>query len=111
MRKRLAFPNPVVCIVPKMLERFPPVTRPRMLDVARPELLRKFAMLLLGTLKSPKLWKRLAPPPGLVPPVMSYWTFPEGSVEGGLTRVLSPDERDGGNRLGQGGQASDCQNE
>ena len=56
IRKRLAFPNPVVCIVPKMLERFPPVTRPRMLDVARPELLRKFAMLLFGTLKSPKLW-------------------------------------------------------
>src|SRR6476660_5307601 len=79
-----------------MLERFPPVTRPRMFDVARPELLRKFAMLLLGTPNSPKLWKRFAPPPGLVPPVMSYWTLPEGSVEGELTRVLSPDEVMGG---------------
>ena len=79
-----------------MLEIFPPVTRPRMFDVARPELLRKFAMLLLGTPNSPKLWKRFAPPPGLVPPVMSYWTFPEGSVEGGLTRVLSPDDVMGG---------------
>jgi len=58
MRKRLAFPKPVVWMVPKMFEIFPPVTRPRMLDVARPESLRKFAMLLLGTLKSPKLLNR-----------------------------------------------------
>jgi len=31
--------------------------------------------MLLGTLKFPKLWNRLPPPPGLVPPVMS-WTVP-----------------------------------
>ena len=62
-----------------------------MLDVARPELLRKFAMLLLGTLKSPKLWKRLVPPPGLVPPVMLYCVCPLGRGTGGLTCVLRPD--------------------
>jgi hypothetical protein len=55
IKKRFAFPNPVVWIVPKMLERFPPVTRPRMFDVAKPDSLRKFAMLLFGTLKLPKL--------------------------------------------------------
>src|SRR6476659_1209608 len=76
-----------------MFEMLPPVTRPRIFVVARLGVsLRKFAMLLVGTLKSPKLWNRFAPPPGLVPPVMSYWTFPEESVWGGLTRVLSPDD-------------------
>jgi hypothetical protein len=60
-------------MVPKMFEMFPPVMRPRMFEVAKLGVsLRKFAMLLLGTPKSPKLWKRFAPPPGLVPPVMSY---------------------------------------
>ncbi len=54
-RKRFALPNPWVWIVPKMLEIFPPVTRPRMFDVARPESFRKFAMLLFGTPNSPKL--------------------------------------------------------
>src|SRR5215510_15028242 len=88
---RFAFPKPVVWIVPKMFEMFPPVTRPKMFDVARPELLRKFAILLLGTLKSPKLCNRFPPPPGLVPPVMSYWTLPEGRLAGGLTCVLSPE--------------------
>ena len=55
IRNKFAFPNPVVWIVPTIFERFPPVTRPRMFDVASPELFKKFAMLLLGTLKSPKL--------------------------------------------------------
>ena len=67
-----------------------------MFEVAKPDSLRKFAMLLLGTLKSPKLWNRFPPPPGLVPAVMSYWTFPDGSVEGAETCVLSPDDVMGG---------------
>ena len=83
-------------MVPKMFEIFPPVTRPRMLEVARPESLRKFAMLWLGTLKSPKLWNRLVPPPGLVPPVMSNCTCPAGGVAERLTCVFSPDGVIGG---------------
>src|SRR5678815_5014899 len=83
-------------MVPKMFEIFPPVTRPRILDVAKPESLRKFAMLWLGTLKSLKLWNRFAPPPGLVPPVMSYCTFPAGGAADRLTCVLSPDGVIGG---------------
>lgn len=79
-------------MVPKMLEMFPPVMRPRMLDVGSAVSFRKLAMLLAGTPKSPKLWNRLVPPPGLVPPVMSYCTFPLGSVVGALTCVLSPEE-------------------
>ena len=59
--------------------------------MARPESLRKFAMLLLGTLKSPKLWNRFVPAPGLVPPVMSYWVFPAGGVAERLTCVFRPD--------------------
>src|SRR5438128_12510349 len=76
-----------------MFEMFPPVTRPRMLDVARPESLRKFAMLFVGTLKSPKLWNRFVPlrPPGRVPPVMSYCTVPEGGVAERLTWVFNPE--------------------
>src|SRR6478609_1204634 len=76
-----------------MLEIFSPVTRPRMFDVARPESLKKFAMLRLGTLKSPKLWNKLVPlaPPGRVPPVMLYCVCPLGSETGGLTCVLRPD--------------------
>src|SRR5262245_18884396 len=62
-----------------------------MFEVARPESLRKFAMLLVGTLKSPKLWNKLIPPPGLVPPVMLYWVCPLGSATGGLTCVFSPE--------------------
>jgi hypothetical protein len=60
------------------------------LDVARPESLRKFAMLWLGTLKSPKLWNRFTLPPGLVPPVMLY-CVPPGTVIGSETVVWSPD--------------------
>ena len=79
-----------------MLERvglFPssPVTRARMLDVGSPVSFRKLAMLLSGTLKSPKLWNRLVPPPGLVPPVMSYCTVPAGGVAERLTSVFSPE--------------------
>src|SRR6476620_11894411 len=76
-----------------MLEIFPPVTRPRMFDVARPESLKKFALLRLGTLKSPKLWNKLVPlvPPGRVPPVMLYCVCPLGRETGGLTCVLRPD--------------------
>jgi hypothetical protein len=55
IKKRFAFPKPVVWIIPKILDGFPPVTRPRMFDVAKPESLRKFAMLFVGTLKLPKL--------------------------------------------------------
>ena len=55
IRKRFAPPKPVVWIVPKILDPFPPVTRPRMFVVGRPVLLRKFATLLFGTLKLPKL--------------------------------------------------------
>src|SRR6478609_2779485 len=81
-----------------MLEIFSPVTRPRMFDVARPESLRKFAMLVVGTLKSPKLWNKLVPlvPPGRVPPVMLNCVCPLGRGTGGLTRVLRPDEVMGG---------------
>src|ERR1051326_5788038 len=79
-------------MVPKMLDTSPPVTRPRMLEVARPESLRKFAMLLLGTLKSPKLWNRLVPPPGRVPPVMSNWVWPLGRLIGADTAVSRPDD-------------------
>jgi hypothetical protein len=57
-------------MVPKIFEMLPPVTRARILEVAAPESLRKFAMLLVGTLNVPKLRKRVVPPPGLVPPVM-----------------------------------------
>ena len=78
-------------MVPKMLEMFPPVTRPRIFDVARPDWFRKFAMLLVGTLKSPKLWKRLVPPPGLVPPVMLYCVCPLGRATGALTCVFRPE--------------------
>src|SRR6478609_7888405 len=76
-----------------MLEIFSPVTRPRMFDVARPESLRRFAMLLVGTLKSPKLWNKLVPlaPPGRVPPVMLYCVCPLGSVTAGLTCVFRPE--------------------
>ena len=63
--------------------------------MARPESLRKFAMLWLGTLKSPKLWNRFAPPPGLVPPVMSYWVCPPTEI-GPLTWVFRPDGVMGG---------------
>ena len=83
-------------MVPNIFEILSPVTRPRMFDVGSDVSFRKFAMLLLGTPNSPKLWKRFAPPPGLVPPVMSYWALPEGSVEGGLTRVFRPDDVIGG---------------
>ena len=75
---------------PEDVRDIPPVTRPRMLDVARPESFRKFAMLWLGTLKSPKLWNRLVPPPGRVPPVMSYCTCPAGGVTR-VTCVFNPD--------------------
>ena len=96
IRNRFAPPKPVVWIIPKILEALPPVIRPRMLFVGRPELLRKLAMLLVGTLKFPKLWNKLVPPPGRVPPVMSYWTLPLGIVIGALTCVFSPDEVIGG---------------
>ena len=79
-----------------MVEGFPPVTRPRMLDVARPESLRKFAMLFVGTLKSPKLWNRFGPFPGLVPPMMSYCTLPTGGVVERLIWVFRPDDVMGG---------------
>ena len=62
-----------------------------MFDVARPELFRKFAMLFDGTLKSPKLWKRFVPPPGLVPPVILYCVCPLGSMTDGPTCVLRPE--------------------
>ena len=55
IRNRFAFPKPLVWMVPKMFETFPPVTRPRIFDVGRPESFKKLAMLLLGTLKFPKL--------------------------------------------------------
>src|SRR5262249_47649410 len=91
--------------MPKMLDGLPPLMRPRMLAVGKfgsstvpfrsidPEL-RKFAMLLVGTLKLPKLWNKLVPaaPPGRVPPVMSYCTFPGGGVWDRLTCVLRPDD-------------------
>src|SRR5215472_10692668 len=76
--------------------------RPRMLEVGRfgasntpfrsidPEL-RKFAMLLVGTLKLPKLWNRFTPPPGLVPPVMSYCVFPAGGIADRVTCVFNPE--------------------
>ncbi len=51
---------------------FPPVTRPRILLVGSAVSFRKLAMLLMGTLKLPKLWNRFVPPPGRVPPVMLY---------------------------------------
>jgi hypothetical protein len=75
IKKRFEFPNPpgpFVWMMPKMFEMFPPVTRPRIFEVGRPESLRKLAMLFEGTLKFPKLWNRFVPPPGLVPPVMLY---------------------------------------
>jgi hypothetical protein len=50
---------------------FVPVTRPRMFDVGSPVSFKKLAMLFVGTPKSPKLWNRFVPPPGLVPPVIS----------------------------------------
>src|SRR5215813_7037741 len=91
--------------MPKILDGLPPLMRPRMLEVAKPEgrmmfgfagsidpALRKFAMLLVGTLKLPKLWNRFVPPPGLVPPVISYWVFPAGGIAERLTCVLSPDD-------------------
>src|SRR5215469_10035524 len=91
--------------MPKMLDGLPPLMRPRMSEVGKPEgrmalgsagsidpELRKFAMLLLGTLKFPKLWNRFGPPPGLVPPVMSYCVFPAGGVGERVTCVLSPDD-------------------
>src|SRR5262249_2504162 len=88
--------------MPKMLDGLPPLMRPRMLAVGRfgsstvpfrstDPALRKFAMLLVGTLKLPKLWNRFSPPPGLVPPVMSYWIFPGGGVADRVTCVLSPE--------------------
>ena len=55
IRNKFALPKPVVWMVPKIFDGLPPVTRPRMFDVAKPESLRKFAMLLFGTLKLPKL--------------------------------------------------------
>ena len=64
--------------------------------MARPESLRKFAMLLFGTLKSPKLWNRFVPPPGLVPPVMSYCTAPADGVRERSICVFSPDGVMGG---------------
>ena len=54
-----------------MFEGFPPVTRPRMLEVGKEVLLTKLAVWFAGTPNSPKLWKRFGPLPGLVPPVMS----------------------------------------
>ncbi len=83
-------------MVPKMLEMFPPVTRPRILEVGAPVLFRKLAILLLGTLKLPKLWNRFVPPPGLVPPVMSYCTCPGGGVADRVICVFSPDGVIGG---------------
>ena len=79
-------------MLPKMFETFPPVTRPRILLVGSAVSFRKFAMLLVGTPNSPKLWNRFSPPPGLVPPVMSYWTFPAGGVAERLTCVFNPEE-------------------
>ncbi len=55
IKNRLALPKPVVWIVPKILDGFPPVTRPRMLEVGRAVSLRKFATWLVGTPNSPKL--------------------------------------------------------
>ena len=52
-------------------------------------------MLLVGTLKSPKLWNRLVPPPGRVPPLMSYWVCPPTAI-GSLTWVCKPDGVIGG---------------
>src|SRR5215471_3392814 len=88
--------------MPKILDGLPPLMRPRMLAVGRfgsstvpfrstDPALRKFAMLLVGTFKLPKLWNRFSPPPGLVPPVMSYWIFPGGGVADRVTCVLSPE--------------------
>src|SRR4029078_175213 len=68
-----------------------PVMRPRMLDVGTPELFRKFAILFVGTLKSPKLWKRFVPPPGLVPPVILYCVCPLGRMTAGPTCVFRPE--------------------
>src|SRR5437867_12619175 len=53
-------------------------------------------MLLIGTLKLPKLWNKFGPLPGLVPPVMSYWVFPAGGACDRLTRVFSPEDVIGG---------------
>jgi hypothetical protein len=66
-----------------------------MLEVGRPVSLRKLAMLLVGTLKSPKLWNKLTPPPGLVPPVMLYCVDPPTGM-GPLTVVFRPEEVIGG---------------
>ena len=91
IRKTFAFPKPVVWIVPKMFEILPPVTRPRMFEVGSAVSLRKLAILFVGTLKLPKLWNRLVPPPGLLPPVMLYRV--ELPTWMGLpTTVFSPDE-------------------
>src|SRR5215831_9408031 len=49
-------------------------------------------MLLVGTLKLPKLWYRFSPPPGLVPPVMLYCVCPLARGSGALTCVLRPDD-------------------
>ena len=55
IRNRFALPKPVVWIVPKILDELPPVTRPRMFEVADPDWFRKLAILLVGTPNSPKL--------------------------------------------------------
>jgi hypothetical protein len=72
IRNKFAFPNPVVWIVPKILDMLPPVTRPRMFEVSGKDpftgVLRKLAVSPAPTLKLPKLWNRLVPV--LVPPVM-----------------------------------------
>ena len=38
----------------------------------------------------------MVPPPGLVPPVMSYCTFPDGGFEGKFTLVFNPEGVIGG---------------
>ena len=62
-------------------------------------------MLLVGTLKSPKLWNRFVP--ALVPPVMSYWVLPPVVRKGSLTRVFRPDGVMGEAAWSGGGQASE----
>jgi len=79
-------------MMPRMFEMIPPVPQPRKFDVSSAVSLRKFAMLLLGTLNCPKLWNRFVPPPGLVPPVMLYWLCPVERLCGALIWVLRPEE-------------------
>src|SRR5215472_14649686 len=98
-------------MVPKMLERFPPVTRPRMFEVARPESLRKLAMLSLGTLNSPKLMKQIwaASRSGAARDVELSLSSGRRRRQGDL--CVEPRGRNGRGRRGQGDRARDSQEE